>query len=273
MNTNKESTKKSKIIKNQLNKIQKQEQKFLNKEENAFIKSNITPIVDKIQEKIPSKLKSTLDVAFYKGFQLVFEKGNIYIEKTYNKNKIQLNYDLNNYAVDKTMSNKYINKIDKQSNNSQFINSSIAVLEGGILGVLGIGIPDIPLFISVIIKTINEIALSYGFDYNKDEEKAFILSLICGAITKGERQHEYDKRVDKLAEYFAQEIKMNIDLKEEMKATANVLSDALLTAKFIQGIPFVGVVGGIVNHTIIKKISNYAKVKYKKRYLLSKIEE
>lgn len=271
--TNRESIKKSKVIKNQLGKIQKQEQKILNKKENAFIKSNITPIVDKIQEKIPSKLKSTLDVAFYKGFQLVFEKGNIYIEKTYNKNKIQLNYDLNNYAVDKTMSNKYMNKLDKQSNNSQFINSSIAVLEGGILGVLGIGLPDIPLFISVIIKTINEIALSYGFDYNKEEEKAFILSLICGAITSGEKQHEFDKQVDKLAEHFAQEIQMNIDLKEEMKATANVLSDALLTAKFIQGIPFVGVVGGIVNHTIIKKISNYAKIKYKKRYLLSKIEE
>lgn len=271
--TNRESIKKSKVIKNQLGKIQKQEQKILNKKENAFIKSNITPIVDKIQEKIPSKLKSTLDVAFYKGFQLVFEKGNIYIEKTYNKNKIQLNYDLNNYAVDKTMSNKYMNKLDKQSNNSQFINSSIAVLEGGILGVLGIGLPDIPLFISVIIKTINEIALSYGFDYNKEEEKAFILSLICGAITSGEKQHEFDKRVDKLAEHFAQEIHMNIDLKEEMKATANVLSDALLTAKFIQGIPFVGVVGGIVNHTIIKKISNYSKIKYKKRYLLSKIED
>jgi hypothetical protein len=195
----------------------------------------------------------------------------MYIEKTYNKNKIQLEYDLNNYAIDKKLSNKYIKKLDKQSNNSQTMNSSIAVLEGGVLGLLGIGIPDIPLFISVIVRTINEIALSYGYQYETQEEKVYILYLICGAMTKGEEQKKFDDKVELLSENLNTHILTDINLEEEMKVTANVLSDALLTAKFIQGIPLVGVIGGLVNHSIINKVGKYAKLKYKKRYLIGKV--
>lgn len=67
------------------------------------IKEKEKTLREKIQDKIPEKLKDTLELAFYKSFKLVFEKGHIYIEKTYNKDKLQLGYDLNNYALEKTM--------------------------------------------------------------------------------------------------------------------------------------------------------------------------
>jgi len=270
---NKESRKKSLLLSKQLKYIEKQEQKILNQKENTFIKSKITPVMDLIQDKLPNKLKTTLDTAFYKGFQLVFEKGNTYIEKTYNKNKIQIEYDLNNYAVDKYLSKKYIKKMDTQSNHSNTLNSSIAVLEGGVLGLLGIGLPDIPLFITVIIRTINEISLSYGYEYDTNEEKIYILYLICGAMTKGERHKKFGEMIDLLGEKIDSNVVLEIILEESMKEAAKILSDALLTAKFIQGIPIVGVIGGVVNHSIISKIGKYAKIKYKKRYLLSKVNK
>lgn len=268
---NQEDRKKNQVLSKQLINIEKQEQKILNQKENIFIKSKITPVMDKIQDKIPEKLKTTLNTAFYKGFQLVFEKGNSYIEKTYSKNKLQIEYDLNNYAVDKYLSKKHINKLDQQSNRSSTLNSSIAVLEGGILGLLGIGLPDIPLFIAVIIRAINEISLSYGYEYDTKEEKTFILYVISGALTKGENQKEIDQMVDKLGNNIDSNIVVDINLTANMKETANILSDALLAAKFIQGIPIVGVIGGVVNHTIINKVGKYARIKYKKRYLLSKV--
>jgi hypothetical protein len=267
----KEGNRKNLVLSKQLKYIEKQEQKLLNKKENAFMKSKITPVIDKIQDKIPDKLKTILDTAFYKGFQLVFEKGNAYIERTYSKDKIQLEYDLNNYAVDKKMSNKYIKKLDRQSNHSKTLNSSIAILEGGVLGLLGIGLPDIPLFIAVTIKTINEISLSYGYQYDTDEEKSYILYLICGAMTKGEKQKEFDEMIDRFGQKLNSNFVMETNLKADIKVTANILSEALLAAKFIQGIPFVGVIGGVVNLAIINKIGKYAGLKYKKRYLLSKV--
>lgn len=254
----------------QMKQIKKEEYKLLNQKENIFIKSTINPVVDKIQGYIPSKLKTTLETAFYKGFWLVFKKGNIYIEKTYNKDKIQLEHDLNDYAIEKSSSRKYINRLDRVANQSQMVNSSISVIEGGALGFLGIGLPDIPLFLSLILKAIYEIALSYGFSYESKEEKAYILLVISGAMTKGDTQKEWNRKIDELGDKIDHNIITDIDIEEHMKTTARILSDGLLTAKFIQGLPFVGAVGGIVNYNIIRKISKFASIKYKKRYYMKK---
>jgi hypothetical protein len=254
------------ILKKQIEHIQKQENKILNKKENPLLQKNLSPILDKIDEKIPAKLKDTLNEAFYKGFKFVFEKGDPLIEKTYNKTRLQLEYDLNNYALDKILNNKALKNLDKTSKLCTIKNSSISVVEGTLLGVLGIGLADIPLFIAVIIKTIYEIALSYGFDYNIEQEKYYILVLICTALTKGEKKAQYNT---KLSQY-ENTPNIEIDLEEQIKATATILSETLLTSKFIQGLPIVGIVGGIVNYSIISKVSKISTLKYKKRYLIKK---
>jgi len=259
------------ILLRQLNIVEKHEQKFLNHKENTLVKSKFTPVINKIQASMPAKLSSTLDIAFYKGFQFVFEKGNSYVEKTYNKGKIDSEYDLNNYAIDKYMNKKHLKNIDKQSKQSKTINESIAALEGGVLGLLGIGLPDIPLFIAVIIRTINEIALSYGYQYQTDSEKAYILYLICGAMTKEDQQKKYNEKIDCLAKNIDSNANTSIQLAAIMKETSDLLSNTLLTAKFIQGLPVVGVIGGVVNPLIINKIGKYARIKYRKRYLIRKI--
>jgi hypothetical protein len=146
-------------------------------------------------------------------------------------------------------------------------------LEGGILGLLGIGLPDIPLFLSVIVKTIYEVALSYGYQYDTPEERTYLLLLICGAITKGEQQLEFDKDLELLGVKIDHNIVDDLSLEKQMKDTAHVLSDSLLTAKFIQGIPIVGAIGGAVNYNILNKIGKYAGIKYKKRYLQKKVTD
>ncbi|WP_312444451.1 EcsC family protein [Lacrimispora sp.] len=254
----------------QVKQIKREEYKLLNKKENPLLKASIEPVADKIQSYIPSKLKTALETAFYKGFRLVFEKGNIYIEKTYDKDKIQLEYDLNNYAIGKRTERKYLKRLDQHSKQSQMINSSISVIEGGVLGALGIGLPDIPLFLSLVMKSVYEIALSYGYHYETEEEKAYILLLICTAMTKQEQQKEFYQKLEKLGDDIDSKIIPEINLEELIKTTAGILSESLLTAKFIQGIPLVGAVGGFVNYSIIRKISKFAGVKYKKRYYMNK---
>ncbi|WP_373483180.1 EcsC family protein [Acetobacterium sp.] len=263
--------KKDLVLSKQMAILEKQEQKFLNHTENQFMKSNFTSVVNKIQDKIPAKLQATLDAAFYMGFHLVFEKGSSLIEKTYNKEKIAVAYDLNNYAIEKYMHLKHLKTLDKSSKHSKAINESIAAIEGGVLGLLGIGLPDIPLFLGVIVKTINEIALSYGFQYASDEEKAYLLYLICTAMTKDDLRKSYDQKVECLGHDIDAHSLPFIDLAAIMKETSDLLSNTLLTAKFIQGLPLVGVIGGVVNPIMINKIGKYARIKYKKRYLLSKI--
>ncbi|WP_394525929.1 EcsC family protein [Lacrimispora sp. JR3] len=252
----------------QMKRIKKEEENLLKKKENSFYKAAIGPVADKMERFIPGKLKAALETAFYKGFRLVFEKGNFYIEKTYDKDKIQLEYDLNNYALGKRTERKYMKRLDRYSMQSQRINSSISVIEGGVLGALGIGLPDIPLFLSLVLKSVYEIALSYGYNYETQEEKAYILLLIRTAMTKQEKQKEFNQKLEELGACIDSGIVSEIDLEESIKTTSSIFSEALLTAKFIQGIPVVGAVGGIVNYNIIRKISRFAGVKYKKRYYM-----
>lgn len=259
-----------KVIIKQLAKIDKKERKVLEQKKNKFYEEKVSPIIEKIEEKIPKKLKDTLDIAFYNGFNLVLSKGTKYIEKLYDKDKIQLEHDIKNYAVEKAGTKKSIRNLDSLSKRSSLINTGISTIEGGGLGLLGIGLPDIPLFITMIIKTIYEISLSYGFDYEKEEEQLYVLNLICGALSTGEEQHEYNERLDRLSSDIDGKVAIVYDLETEVMKASKVLSKSMLTSKFIQGLPLVGVVGSVSNFKVINKISKFSKLKYKKRYLLLK---
>ena len=95
-------------IKKELKKLAKDEEKFINK--NLMVKEN------KWQEKaarhIPDTLGKTLDTAFNKAFSLVFEKGTGIIEKTYNKEKLEQDFKVNEYSADLRNNRKSIKKFD-----------------------------------------------------------------------------------------------------------------------------------------------------------------
>lgn len=257
----------SKFIEKEINKLNKKENKIINKKKSKIIKEKITPISEKIEEKIPAKLKSTLESAFYNGFKVVINNGSKYIEKLYNKEKIKLDHEINDYSLSKRMTRKSMKLIDSQGKKSKLINSAISTVEGVGLGLLGIGIPDIPVFIAMILKTVYEIALSYGFNYENEDEKIYILNLINVALTSEEDKQFYNEKLNSIESKMILGIDLENILDEEIKETSKVLSNSLLIAKFIQGLPIVGVIGGITNYQFISKASKYARIRYKKRYL------
>ncbi len=257
------------IIDKHLKKLHKKELKILSKKQ-GIIEKKIEPIVDKVESKVPKVLKDTFDTAFYKSFKVIFENGTKYIEKLYNKNKIQLNHNVNDYYLSKKPNVKTIKKIDGHAQKSAILNTSISTIEGAGLGLLGMGLPDIPLFTAMILKTIYEISLGYGFLYEIEEEKIYVLNIIKASLTTGDTQQKYNLKIDKLADKIDNHRNIVYDLDREIIHTARILSESMLTSKFIQGIPVVGVLGSITNYKIINKISKYASIKYKKRYLNNK---
>jgi hypothetical protein len=255
------------LLKKQIRRVEKQEKRLINKPENAFYKARIAPTVNAIQDKIPDKLKNLLDTAFFKGFELVFEKGAPYIEMTYNKNKIKQRFSQHHEILNDTNSSRGLRRLDGQSKRSSLLNTTFSIAEGGILGLLGIGLPDIPLLSAVIIKNIQETALSYGFDYESDREKAYMMLLICGAMSQGEQRRQFNHQLTLHETRIEHNTLGDIDLKIYMRNASDVLSNALLTAKFIQGIPVAGVLGAFVNYSVLNRIGKFSGLKYKKRYL------
>ena len=255
-----------KVIGKQLKKVLKQEEKLLQKPGGTFMK----PLTDKVEDKIPEELYNKLQQAFYIGFKAVLEKGSGIIEKTYNRDQLMIRHDVYDASFEKVNKKKSLKEINKLAGKGHWKNLSLTAIEGTGLGLLGIGLPDIPVFIGVVLKSIYEISLSYGYDYREEMEQYFILKLIEAALAPEEQKDQYNEALDQLIQYLTEQRPLGYDIDLQMRSTADCLAADMLCIKFLQGLPLIGVIGGPANVIYCKKISEYAKVKYQKRYLLEK---
>lgn len=218
-----------------------------------------------LSEKVPEGLQSTLNRAFEKSFALIFEKGTGLIEKTYNKEKTQQDFRLDDYIATVRSDKKSLKNISSKASGSSLGNTVISGVSGIGMGLVGIGIPDIALFTTLMLKNMYQMALKYGFNYEKEEEKQFILLLIQGAVSYGDELLKINDRLN----YFIhnKNFSEGIDIPANISRTAACLSKELLYIKFLQGIPLVGAVGGGYDVIYMNRINSYANMKYNYRYL------
>lgn len=244
----------------------KEHQKLI-AEEKRLIKARKqekTSIVNDTAEKyLPDGMREKLNTAFIKGFESVFRGGGAMIEKTCRKDLREQEYRINRYTM-KEKDKHILAGFKKSVNRSGRKNMLLSGAEGAVFGILGIGLPDIPVFIAMLLKAIREIALSYGFSGDNEEEKIFTLKLIRAGISYGDAFVSENLAVGKQICGIDEEPKT---LAEEIQITAGALSERLLYMKFVQGIPIVGLVGGLSDFTVMKEISKYARFAYKKRFL------
>lgn len=221
----------------------------------------------KLEERVPDKLQEKLDLAFYKGFQIVFEKGTAVIEKTYSKEKKDHAHKVDIYALELSETRKNLRAFSRRSRLSNARNLAISLGEGVATGIPGIGLPDIPIFIGMILKSIYEIALSYGFSYDTDGERRFILALIRTSLLKGRELESENAAIDRLIKDGVPSECSSEELSHAIRSASDTLSQELLYLKFLQGIPIAGVIGGLSDAVYLKKITAYASLKYYRRFL------
>jgi hypothetical protein len=158
--------------------------------------------------------------------------------------------------------------IDKAADSKVLSSRFAGTADGTVLGLFGMGMPDIPIFLGLLLKSCYEIAAAYGFDYRDQREKKFTIAVLKTAFSRDEERVTASRECDDLGgimergEEFEREI-----TEEDLKEIASVLATDMLVAKFIQGFTFFGVVGGALNYGMMSKISKTAKLKYKKRFI------
>ncbi|MBR4025993.1 MAG: EcsC family protein [Lachnospiraceae bacterium] len=224
-----------------------------------------------LESKIPPKVYEGLNSAFCKAFYLIFEKGTGIIEKTYNKEEIKQDHMVRDYAIQLKGTRKELRKLDKQAKSSDVRNILLTTAEGIGLGALGVGLPDIVLFVGMMMKGIYECAAHYGIDYENPAERLLILNMMSASMSTKENWEMYNKEVDSLIAnetleklYVSEE-----ELKVQIEKTAEIFAMDMLLLKFVQGLPIVGILGGASNPIYYRKVMRYVQVKYKKRYLLN----
>lgn len=262
---------KSKVspIEKELNKIEKEEQKL-----KLYADKHKTDPAWKVklENRVPEKVMTGLHKAFSKAFYLIFEKGAVIIEKTYDKDSIEKDFQINDYAVDVKGSRKEIGHMRSDASKSNVINTVVTTIEGIGLGTLGIGFPDIVLWVGVLLRGVYETALKYGFDYETPEEKLYILKMLEASMASGEEWTGLNAEIDKCIDQNIYMIPDDNELKEQIEKTSDAFAIKMLATKFIQGLPVVGILGGATNPVYYQKVMRYVQLKYRKRYLMGKLK-
>jgi len=261
---NKSQMKRIIAIEKELKSVEKQEDKL----EKAALRERKATLKDAVTEKIPEKVFLGLESAFTKGFTLVFSKGRGIIEKSYSKETLRQDHSIRDFAVQVKGNRRELRKMHKKAKRSDFLNLAVTTAEGVGLGALGVGMPDIVLFITTLLKGIYETALNYGFDYEDRREQLLILKMMAAALSTGEDWKELNADVESLLT-MPDGIVEEEEFQLQLEQTAACFAMDMLLLKFIQGIPVVGILGGAANPVYYSKVMKYIQLKYRKRYLLN----
>lgn len=247
-------------LEKEIESVRRKEERYLKKR----AEKKVSVINRALEQRAPEKLQNTLIAAFSKAFALIFQKGTAVIEKTYSGDKIKKDVKVREYAAaiwgDRRSLREFSNQAGKVKRKSLLVSGA----EGIGLGVFGVGLPDIPLFTAVLLRSIYETALQFGYSYETEQERRFILLLIQGALSYGDELIAVNAKAD---EYLENNVLTEETFASQMDAAAAALAKELLYMKFLQGIPVAGAVGGAYDVVCLKKILDYVQLKYTKRFL------
>lgn len=242
------------------NKLLSREQKYLY----ARREERENSIACRVEAFMPDNLQSVVEKTFAAAFRLVFEKGTFLIEHTYNRTKIEKDYQVNAYAASVYRRDGDLRAFDRQAARSCRVNMAVSAVEGTVLGAFGVGVPDIPLFLGVLLRSVYQTALHYGFSYDSRDEQMFILRVIEAAMCRGRELQLKDIQINR---WIDGEEELDDDREGQIQRTAQALSRALLDMKYVQMLPIVGAVGGTVDVWCMREVTAYARLKYQRRFL------
>ncbi|MDO4328937.1 MAG: EcsC family protein [Lachnospiraceae bacterium] len=222
-----------------------------------------------LEEKIPEGVYQNLQKAFGKAFSIIFTKGTGIIEKSFHREAIQEDHQVQSFAFQVKASQKALKRVRGSAGAANRMNLAVTAAEGIGLGIFGIGLPDIVIFVGVLLKGVYETALHYGFDYTSDGERYFILKLMETAMLKGEVWIDSNAHIDQLIDEGISKEHQTDNIDQQIHETASAFAMDMVFMKFVQGLPVIGIIGGAGNPMYYSRVIKYVELKYRKRYLLN----
>lgn len=251
-----------------LMRLEKKEARLLNRR--PF--SPLAGQLESLRARIPYSVRANLERAFEKAFTLLFgPEGTRFLEHTYAKKKLEEQARQWESPLTPGQARRCLSDLNRRAGLTSSVENAAAGLEGAVLGVLGIGLPDIPVLLAWLLRSLYQNAARYGFSYDDSAERVYLLLLLQGALTDGEQRRSLSQRADRLGRALDHGWNTEYDLSAELRAASALLSDRLLLVKFIQGLPIVGVIGGVANLSLSSAVNQYGTIKYKKRFLERKV--
>lgn len=263
---------------------QKEWEAFLKREKRQLEKFGRTK--DSFWEKrlsalVPDGLALKLEAAFCRAFEAALQGGTGLIEKTYSREKLEAEYKVRDYKARLMPTRKHIREHAKTARRQAELATAAAGVQGAGLGLLGIGLPDIPLFLAALLRSLYTLCLSYGIDYEEPGEQELLLEMIELSLYQGEDFSSRDAALNRKLYLLSAEntekgktegrgrTAGQTPSREAVRRASHALSRELLYLKFLQGIPVAGVIGGVYDSIYMGRITKYAALKMERRHWLN----
>ncbi|PZR32911.1 MAG: ABC transporter-associated protein EcsC [Azospira oryzae] len=166
---------------------------------------------------------------------------------------------------------KPLNDINLEGRERKVVSSiktyrNTATAEGAITGAGGIllGLADFPLWLSIKMKMLFDIAAKYGIDTSDYKERVYLLHIF--QLTFSSQKHR-NKIYHIMANWEEEQKRLPDDLNSfEWRTFQQEYRDYIDLAKLLQLVPGIGaVVGAYVNHRLTTKLGKYAMNAYRMR--------
>ena len=255
------------VLQKEIERHRRAERRFLKKQ---FYKEP-TKLDLFLADKVPEKLESTLNAAFAKAFHLIFSKGTWLISKTYSEDKLVEEFELAAEELEILGGSRQMRRFKRRASVTGTAHTLVSAVAGLTMGIFGGMLPDIVLFNALVLRNIYQIAMKYGYSYDTDEARKFILRIIAAAISDGDELIQANKEINHMIRTDLSGDTGTLD--ERINEAAMALAKALLLMKFLQNIPVIGVVGGASDFIYMERISDYAVLKYQRRFLVDQLRD
>ncbi|WP_409304449.1 EcsC family protein [Peribacillus sp. SCS-155] len=158
----------------------------------------------------------------------------------------------------------------------QKTNSKLAAFQGATTGIGGLFTlaADIPVLLGLSLKTLQDIAVCYGYDPNNREERIFIIKSLQFATSDIVGKEAI---LNELALFFNNSSNRKDEVISQLQGWREVVAtyrDQFGWKKLLQMVPIAGMVfGAFTNRSMIQDIAETGHMLYKKRRILEKLGE
>ncbi|MDQ0898947.1 MULTISPECIES: EcsC family protein [unclassified Paenibacillus] len=209
------------------------------------------------------------------GRYLISEKGTLrYIEDMHLRNRVEGNLtDHTEGLTIEKVGTLPLQVMDQTANEIVQNRSNLATIQGattGIGGILTLAI-DIPAILGLSLKTIQEIAICYGYDPKDKQERIFTIKCLqfSSSDIVGKKAI-----LEELAEYTSPD-KKNVQIISQLQGWREVFAtyrDNWGWKKLFQLIPIAGILfGAWINRGTLKDVGEAARMLYRKRRILERL--
>lgn len=158
----------------------------------------------------------------------------------------------------------------------QKTNSKLATVQGATTGIGGIFTlaVDIPVLLGLSLKTLQDIAVAYGYDPNKKEERIFIVKCLQFATADIVGKEAI---LNELSSFYHKQGGDSTEIMSQLQGWREVVytyRDQFGWKKLLQMVPIAGMIfGAFTNRSMIQDIAETGHMLYRKRRILQRLAE